>query len=66
MFEAVIRALIALCLIVAAAFLILWVLAKLGLALPPMIVNIFWVIVVLVAILILYRLFSPYIGKWLP
>lgn len=66
MFEAVIRALIGLCLLVAVVFLIFWVLAGLGLAIPAMVVHIIWIIVALIALLILVRLLRPYIGNYLP
>lgn len=58
--EAVIRALIYLCFVALGFFLILWVLAALGVALPAMVVTILKVVFVLVAILVLLRLFWPY------
>lgn len=61
-FEALIRALIYLCLIALAFFLCVWVLAEIGLALPYMVLTILKVIFVLVAILILVRLFYPWIN----
>ena len=57
--EAVIRALLYLCCIALAFFLILWVLASLGVMLPIMVVQILKVMFVLIAILILVRLFWP-------
>jgi hypothetical protein len=67
-FEALIRALIYLCCIALAFFLCLWVLAELGVALPAMVITILKVIFVLVAILILVRLFMPFMGgfTWFP
>jgi len=62
MFGQVIRALIYLCFVVLAYYLILWVLGALGINLPIMVERIFGVILVLVAILVLYQLFSPYWG----
>lgn len=62
MFGQVIRALIYLCFMVLAFYLIVWVLAQLGIALPPMVEKILMVILVLVAILVLYQLFAPYFG----
>ena len=62
MFGQVIRALIYLCFFVAAYYLVLWVLEMLGIRLPPMLERIFGVIMILVAILVLYQLFSPYLG----
>ncbi len=66
MIEAVIRALIGLCLLVGAVYLILWVVAALGIALPAMVVKIVWIIVALIAILMLVRLLRPHAGGWLP
>lgn len=66
MFEAVVRGLIGLCLLVAAFFLVLWVLGQLGIVLPAIIVTIAKVILVLIAILVLYRMLKPHSGGWLP
>jgi hypothetical protein len=46
----------------------LWVFAKLGVALPAMVITILKVIFVLVAILILVRLFAPFVSgfNWFP
>lgn len=67
-FEALIRALIYLCLVALAFFLCIWVLGQLGLALPLMVITILKIIFVLVAILILVRLFWPYVegATWFP
>jgi len=63
MIESVILFLIYLCLIVAAFWLILWVLGQLGVPIPAQVVKIGWVIVALVCILILYKLLlAPLIG----
>ena len=59
MFGNVVRALIYLCFVAIAFYLILWVLGSLGIALPAMVVAILKVIFVLVASLILYQLFWP-------
>jgi hypothetical protein len=59
LFEAVIRALLYLCVIALCFFLVLWVLAQLGIVLPAMVVTILKVMFVLIAILILVRLFWP-------
>jgi len=66
--EAVIRALLYLCCIALAFFLIIWVLGQLGVALPAMVITILKVIFVLVAILILVRLFWPIVSgaNWFP
>lgn len=61
LFERVIRALIYLCVIALCFYLCVWVLAALGVALPYMVMNILKVIFVLIAILILIRLFYPVI-----
>jgi hypothetical protein len=67
-FEALVRALIYICFIALAFFLCLWVLGSLGLAIPSMVVAILKVIFVLVAILILARLFAPFLSGyvWFP
>jgi hypothetical protein len=66
--EAVIRALLYLCAIALVFFLVLWVLASIGVALPAMVVTILKVMFVLVAILILVRLFWPLVAgaNWFP
>lgn len=68
LFEAIIRALIYLCVVALCFFLCVWVLGQLGVALPYMVINILKVIFVLIAILILVRLFYPVIsgGNWFP
>lgn len=60
-FEALIRALIYICFMVLAFYLCIWVLGALGLAVPYMVLNVIKVILVLVAVLILFRLFSPWV-----
>jgi hypothetical protein len=60
-FEALIRALIYLCCIALCFFLCVWVLGELGIALPAMVIVILKVIFVLIAILILVRLFAPFV-----
>lgn len=62
LFERVIRALLYLCVIALCFFLILWVLGQLGIALPVMVITILKVMFVLIAILILVRLFWPLVG----
>jgi hypothetical protein len=69
--ERIIRALIYLCFIALGFYLILWVLAAIGLALPGMVITILKVILILVAILILIRLLVPsgngwWNGPWFP
>lgn len=62
MIETVITLLIYIALICLAVYLVLWVLAEVGIALPPQVVKILWVIVVLVVILLLVRAFLPLAG----
>ncbi len=62
MFGQVIRALIFLCFMMLLFYIVVYVLAALGIALPFMVERIIMVIFVLVAILVLYQLFAPYIG----
>lgn len=65
--ETVIRALITIGIVVALVFVVLWFLqGVLGLALPIMAIRIMWGIVVLVILLILLRIFRPWLGGWLP
>jgi len=58
MVERVIYALIYICGIALCYFLIIWVLGAIGLHLPAVVVNILLVVLVLVAILMLWRLFA--------
>lgn len=60
--ESVITGLIYLCLLVAAVYLVQWVLSQLGIAIPDQVMKILWVVVVLVAILILVRTVLPGMG----
>ena len=66
--EALIRALIYLCCIALAFYLCIWVLGELGIILPMMVITILKVIFVLIAILILIRLFAPFVSgfTWFP
>ena len=59
MFESIIMLLIYICLVVGVAWLVLWVLGQLGVAIPAPIVKIFWVVVVLIIILLLWRMVGP-------
>jgi hypothetical protein len=59
MVEAVIRALLYLCVIALSYFLIIWVLGEIGIMIPVMVLHILMVMFVLVAILVLWRLFAP-------
>lgn len=59
MVESVIMLLIYICVVVGVCWLVIWVLGQLGVALPAQVVKIFWVIVVLIIILLLYKMFAP-------
>ena len=64
MVEAVIYALIYICLLALVIYLIIWVLQTVaGLALPPKVIQIIWIIFALICILILVRLLLPHAGK---
>jgi hypothetical protein len=62
MIEAVIMALIYLALFVLVIYVVLWVLEQLGIALPPQVIKIIWIIVALVALLIIVQAVLPGLG----
>jgi len=62
MIESIVMAMISLCLLVLAIYIVLWVLSQLGIVIPENVMKIVWVIVVLVAILILVRTVLPGMG----
>jgi hypothetical protein len=63
MIEGVIYGLIYICLLALAIYLILWVLGTVvGIALPPKVVQIIWVIFILVCVLILVQMILPRAG----
>jgi hypothetical protein len=62
MVGALIRALLYLCCIALAFYLVIWVLGELGIALPTMVIHIIGVMFVLVALLVLWQLFSPWMA----
>jgi hypothetical protein len=63
MIEGIILALIYICLVCLAVYLIIWVLQTVvGIALPEKVVQIIWVIVILVVVLILLRAVLPGFG----
>lgn len=62
MVESVILLLIQICVVVGLCWLVIWVIDKLGVGLPERVIQIFWVIVVLIVILLLYRALSPMFG----
>ena len=70
MFETIIMLLIQLCLFAIVCYIILYVLAAIGVVIPPKVIQLFWVIVALIVILILYRALAPMVhGRllgWLP
>jgi hypothetical protein len=62
MVETVITLLIYLAVLALVVWLVLWVLDSIiGIALPPKVVQIIWIIVVLVAILLVYRALGPHL-----
>jgi hypothetical protein len=64
MIEAIIYALIYICLLALVIYLIIWVLQVVAsVSLPPKVIQIIWVIFALVCILILVRLLLPHAGK---
>lgn len=63
MFEGIILLLIQICFVVAVCYIVIWVLGMIGVSLPPQVVKIFWVIVVLIVILLLYRVLAPSLGS---
>jgi hypothetical protein len=67
-FETLVRALIYILFMALAFYLCIWVLGVVGFMLPPMIEKILIAIFVLVAILILARLFYPFMEgyNWFP
>jgi hypothetical protein len=68
MVERIIYALFYLCGLALVYWLILWVLASIGIHVPVMVANILAVMLVLVAILVLWRLFSGAVSgvRWWP
>ena len=66
MFEAIIRALITICLFALLAVLVIWVLGVVGIHLPPHVDEIIYVIFGLVCVLILYRILRPVLGQYFP
>jgi hypothetical protein len=68
LFEAVIRALLYICVLMLVFFLSVWCLGAIGLTLPLMVERIILVMFILVAVLILARLFYPWFSSapWFP
>jgi hypothetical protein len=63
MIEAVITLLIYICVLALVVYLVIWVLEIVGIALPPKVIQIIWVIVALIALLMIVRVLLPHIGK---
>ena len=57
--ESIITMLIYVCLLVLCAHLVFYVLGVLGIALPPKVVQIIWLIVALIVVLMLVRMLLP-------
>lgn len=55
MLESVITTLIAIAILVAVVYLVIWFLGQMGIALPEQVMRILWVIVALVALLYIVR-----------
>lgn len=62
MLVAIITALIYICVAAIVVHLILWVLGMVGVPIPPMVVQLIWVIFALVCLLILAKLLIPAFG----
>jgi hypothetical protein len=62
MVENVIFLLIYIVLLVGLVYLGVFVMGRLGIPIPPMLMNIVWLIVVLIVILLCWRALSPFIG----
>ena len=62
MVENVIILLIYIALLVGLVYLAIWVMGRLGIPIPPMLMNIVWIIVVLIVILLMWRALSPFIA----
>ena len=60
--EAIIHALIQLCVLVLVVYVVLWVLGTIGISLPPQVITIIWVIVALIALLFIMQTVLPKLG----
>jgi hypothetical protein len=58
MVESVLLLLIYICLVVGVVWLVIWVLEQIGLAIPPPVQKVLWVIAVLVVLLLRWRTFG--------
>ena len=59
MLESVIMFLIYVCIVALVMYLVIYVLQSVGIALPPMVIKILWIIFMLVVLLFLVRLLLP-------
>ena len=62
MFEAIIMLLIYLCLFAIVVFVVLYVLGQIGIAIPPRVIQLLWLIAALVVMLLMFRMLSPSLG----
>lgn len=62
MIESIISFLIGLCIFAIVIYLIIWVLGQIGINLPPKVIQLFWVIVMLIAVLMLIKMVGPHVG----
>lgn len=62
MVENVIILLIYIAALVGLVYLAQWVLGRMGIEIPPMVMNVVWVIVTLIVLLLLWRALAPFIG----
>lgn len=62
MVESVLVLLIYICVVVGLCWLVIYVLGVLGVAIPPKVQQILWVIVLLIVLLLLWRAFGPIIS----
>lgn len=62
MISSLILLLIYVCLVVAACWLVIWVLQQIGVPLPTQVIRIFWVIVGLICLLLIWNTIGPAIS----
>jgi hypothetical protein len=62
MIEGIIMALIYIIVVVIVAYIVIWVIGQLGLAIPPQIIKLVWLIVALLCVLLLLRVLLPPLG----
>lgn len=59
MIESIIMAMIYVCLIVLAVYIVVWVITELGVPVPAQVMKIVWIIVALICILLIVRVLLP-------